>query len=231
MLSAPLLNRTSSALILPGSVTAPGMFAIAFSLSVGLSGLRYPALDLPQPTTGRSPNHVPVCSDRGTPRRLAVERHQRGALPALHRPRAGPSANRSACSRGRPGTTSVLRSTPRARRLSRHLRRRDAGLVVRNQPARSTASSTAAPIAAARLHQRAGTPAILLHVSRLELRPRRPADRRRVRARHQAAGRHAARVPHGRAHLQACTWPNSAAWCSAASAITRQTSKPILAPT
>ena len=38
-----------------------------------------------------------------------------------------------------------------------------------------------------------------LHLSRLDLRPRRPADRRRVRARRQAPGRHAAGIPQGRA--------------------------------
>ena len=42
-----------------------------------------------------------------------------------------------------------------------------------------------------------------LHLSRLELRPRRPFDRGRVRARRQAPGRHAAGVPQGRAPFAA----------------------------
>ena len=37
-----------------------------------------------------------------------------------------------------------------------------------------------------------------LHLSRLELRPRRPADRRRLREGGQAPGRHGARIPQGR---------------------------------
>ena len=88
-----------------------------------------------------------------------------------------------------------------ARRLRRHDDRRDRGhrrarRGRRDQRLRQPLRPSRQPAVPRARRQRQGNH---LHLSRLDLRPRRQADRRRVRARRQAPGRHAAGVPQGRA--------------------------------
>ena len=90
--------------------------------------------------------------------------------------------------------------TRQTRRLRRHHDRRDRGhrrarRGRRDQRLRQPLRPSRQPAVPRARRQR---PGILLHLSRLDLRPRRPAHRRRVRARREAPGRHAAGIPQGR---------------------------------
>ena len=119
----------------------------------------------------------------------------------LHRRRAVP-ARAGATVQGPHLELSLPRGrTRQARRLRRHHHRRDRGhrrarRGRRDQRLRQPLRPSRQPAVPGARRQRQG---VLLHLSRLDLRPRRPAHRRRVRARREAPGRHAAGIPQGRA--------------------------------
>src|SRR5581483_2614349 len=129
-------------------------------------------------------------------RRLAVERHQRGTLPPLHRPRAIPARTGAHLQGAELVLSLPCRRDRRAGRLGgddgrrgrggRRPRpgRRDQRLCQPLRPSRQPAVFRG-PGPRARDH---------LHLSRLELRPGRPADRRRLREGGQAPGLRAAEL-------------------------------------